>query len=473
MTTVMTRRLLLACTCALLASCPRNPATGKRQLNFISDKQEVQLGQQGAEEVRTSMGIYDNEGLQRYLGEVGAKLSAVSERPKLPWTFQLVDDTVVNAFALPGGPIFVTRGLLAHLKNEAQLAMVMGHEVGHVTAEHSANQLSKQQIASVGLGLGAVLSQQLAGLASSGMQLLFLKYGRDDERQADDLGLRYSGKAGYDVHAAPEVFEVLKRVSEASPGGGRVPAWLSTHPDPEERVKTMQARLAKMAPADFAGHTLEEDRFMQALDGLVYGDDPREGVIRGSKFCHPGMRFCVDFPDGWQLQNTKAEVQAQPQDGSAGMTLGLGPNVAPEAAIAQFFEKSGAKQAGAPTPMGQALAAPFTADTQQGAVGGWIAFLPHGDATFQFLLLTEPNNVANHQPNFQRLVTSVAPLTDPAILNAKPKRLKVQKLPQGTSLQALQQQHPAATIDELARLNQRENNGGFQAGEWAKWVVDG
>ena len=474
MTTVSLRRLLLACTCALSISCPRNPATGARQLNFVSQEKEIELGKQGAEEVRSSMGLYDNEALQRYVSDIGMRLAKASERPNLPWSFHVVDDSTVNAFALPGGPIFVTRGLLAHMENEAQLAIVLGHEVGHVTAEHSVNQLSKQQIAQVGLGLGAMFSQQLASLGMGGMQLLFLKFGRDDERQSDSLALRYAGKAGYDVRAAPDVFEVLRRVGESGGrGGGKVPNWLATHPDPEERVANMRAKLAKMAPQEFANARLDEPRLMQALDGLTYGDDPREGIVRGTRFCHPGMRFCVDFPQGFQVQNTKSQVVAQPEHGSAGMALSLGPNLPEEAALSQFFEKSGARQAGAPTRMGQATAAPFQAETEQGVVGGWIAFMRRGDTPLQFMLLSSIEGARAHEGGFHRLVTSMAPLEDPALLNAKPARIRVEKLPAQTTLRALQQQHPGASIEELARINQRDVDATLPAGELVKWIAPG
>ncbi|HZA12926.1 MAG TPA: M48 family metalloprotease, partial [Myxococcaceae bacterium] len=197
----MPRLIHLVLISALAApGCVKNPATGERQLSLISQEQEIALGQQAKQEVAQSIGLYDSSELQSYVSGLGKKLAAASERPALPWSFQVVDDASVNAFALPGGPIFVTRGILTHLNSEAELAAVLGHEIGHVTGRHAANMISKQQLAQLGLGIGTILLPEglrgLGQLAGAGMGLMFLKYGRDAENQADELGFRYTLKTG-------------------------------------------------------------------------------------------------------------------------------------------------------------------------------------------------------------------------------------------------------------------------------------
>ncbi len=185
---------LLVALAVLPAGCATNPATGQRQLSLISENQEIQMGLEADPSVVSSMGLDPDSGRQRYVRELGMRLARVSERPNLPWTFRVIDDPVVNAFAIPGGHIYVTRGILAHLNSEAELASVIGHEIGHVTARHSVTQMSQQQLMQLGLVVGVALKPGLAkyaGVASQGMQLLFLKYSRDDESQADQLGLRY------------------------------------------------------------------------------------------------------------------------------------------------------------------------------------------------------------------------------------------------------------------------------------------
>src|SRR5205823_13800609 len=182
------------------AACAANPATGARQIMLVSESQEIAMGRDYDRQIVASIGLYPDSALQRYIQQFGMRLAATSERPNLPWTFRVVDDPVVNAFALPGGFIYVTRGILAHLNSEAELAGVVGHGIGHGTARHSASQMSKQQLAQIGLAVGSIASPEFgryAGVASAGLGVLFLKFSRDDESQADHLGLRYMRRAAY------------------------------------------------------------------------------------------------------------------------------------------------------------------------------------------------------------------------------------------------------------------------------------
>ena len=199
----------------LLGGCTLNPATGSRQLNFFGEEAEIEMGREADAEIVASVGLYDDPLLQDYVQDLGMEIAAGSERPGLPWSFKLLDDPSVNAFALPGGYVYVTRGLMTHLGSEAELAATIGHEVGHVTARHGVNQMSKQILASVGLGVASILDEDIARWAYAGqvgLGLLFLHHGRDDERQADDLGLRYAMRAGYDPGQMAELFGVLDAV---------------------------------------------------------------------------------------------------------------------------------------------------------------------------------------------------------------------------------------------------------------------
>src|SRR3989454_7068773 len=228
-----------------LCSCVRNPATGKLQLDFLSESQEIEVGKQAKQEAEQTYGVYKGKPeLSSYVESTGKQLAAKSERPGLPWSYEIVDDASVNAFALPGGPIFITRGILAHLNSEAEMAAVLGHETGHVAARHSANQMSKAQIAQVGLGIGSILSPTVASaaqVASAGLQLLFLKYSREDETQADELGFRFMTKVGYDPSQMIPLFQMLDGVSKQA-GAGKTAEWLQTHPDPGNRRQGTQRR---------------------------------------------------------------------------------------------------------------------------------------------------------------------------------------------------------------------------------------
>src|SRR5436309_623820 len=297
---------LVALVAVVVVGCAVNPATGARQLMLISESQEIAMGRDYDQQVTASIGLYADTAWQHWIQQFGARLAASSERPNLPWTFRVVDDPVVNAFALPGGYIYVTRGILAHLNSEAELAGVVGHEIGHVTARHSVSRMTKQQLAQLGLAVGAIASPDVgryAGLASQALGVLFLKYSRDDESQADELGLRYLRRASYDAREMPHVFEMLARVSQAQ-GGGRVPEWLATHPNQENRRGRIEQDIAA-GPQAFSGTVVNRDSYLQRLSGLVFGTNPREGYFKGAEFFHPELRFRITFPDGWKTSNAK------------------------------------------------------------------------------------------------------------------------------------------------------------------------
>ncbi len=230
---------LAAALAATVVACATNPATGKKEFSLMSEAQEVQLGQEMDPQIKQEMGVYDDAELQRYVSGVGMRLAKASERPNLPWHFTVVDEPAVNAFALPGGYIYVTRGILAFLNDEEQLAGVLGHEIGHVTARHSAQQYTKATSAGVGLALLSIFvpeSRSFQGLAENALGLLFLKHGRDDERQADRLGADYTAKTGWDPRGVAGMLRTLARLDEASGSRRGVPNFLSTHPAPAERV---------------------------------------------------------------------------------------------------------------------------------------------------------------------------------------------------------------------------------------------
>ena len=304
-------------------ACATNPATGKRQISLMSEEQEIATGQQSDVEVRREMGLYGDRNLQDYVTDVGMKLARVSERPNLPWHFTIVDVPAINAFALPGGYIYITRGIMPFLDSAAQMAGVLGHEIGHVTARHAAEQYSKSTGASLGVLLGSIFAGPAAGsiaeLGQSGVGLLLLKYSRDDEAQADGLGVRYLARAGWDPAGIPQMLTTLGRVEEASDNKG-VPNWLLTHPAPEDRVQRVQAAV-QQAEAGAARFTIDREDYLNRINGLAYGDNPDEGVVRGSSFLHRNLRMAVDFPVGWDVTNGQTEVVAKEPGGTSLMIL--------------------------------------------------------------------------------------------------------------------------------------------------------
>lgn len=304
----------LVLTAAIAAGCATNPATGNRELSLMSEAQEIELGRQMDAQVREEMGVYADPELQQYVRDVGMRLARASDRPNLPWQFAVVDSPAVNAFALPGGFIYLTRGIMPFLDNEAQLAGVLGHEIGHVTARHSAQQYTKQTSAGVGLTLLSIFvpeARPYSGLAENAFGLLFLKHGRDAERQADSLGADYAARTGWDPAGVAGMLNTLARLDEASGSRKGVPNWLSTHPAPADRVQHVQTAVAQAAAKMTAKPVVDEAQYLSRVDGLIFGDSPSEGIVQGSRFVHPELRLALTFPDGWEIQNAKSQVLAK------------------------------------------------------------------------------------------------------------------------------------------------------------------
>ena len=296
---------------AMLApACATNPVTGKRQMSLLSEAEELAIGQQQDAEIRREMGVYDDQALQRYVNEIGQDLARASHRPNLPWTFTIVDSPAINAFALPGGYVYLTRGILAYLDDEAELAGVLGHEIGHVTARHAAQAYTRQAQANLGLTILSIFvpsTAPFADLGATGLSVLFLKNGREAEIEADRLGVQYGSGAGYDPAGVPRFLATLARVDALSERG--IPNWLSSHPDPGSRATRAEPVAGQFVSAD--AKKINRDPYLERIRGLVFGDNPKDGIVRGNEFLHPLLRIGVTFPEGWELTNTAQAVLAQ------------------------------------------------------------------------------------------------------------------------------------------------------------------
>lgn len=463
------------------AACAVNPVTGRTQLSLVSEAQEVQLGQQSAVQVSQEIGLVPDSSLQAYVQRVGSTLAAASERPNLPWTFRVVDDPTPNAFALPGGYIFVTRGMMDLMTSEAELATVLGHEIGHVTAKHQVTMISRSQLAQIGLGLGSILVPQLQGLGSlagTGLQLLFLRYSRDAERQADLLGFRYALGQHYDVREMAHVFEALQRVEaaeQAKSGRSPLPTYLASHPGEPARIADVERRAAQV-PAGSATR-VESATYLPRLNGLVYGENPRQGYFQQNLFLHPDLRFHLAFPQGWQTQNLpQAVTAASPrQDAILQLTLAQQSRSAGEAAN-RFFSQQGvqAGQGGQTTVNGlPAVVVYFQAQTQQGIVGGTVAFIEYGGNVYQLLGYTPSQLFGQYEGLFRQVIGSFGPESNPSVLNVRPNVVSVVRVPQAMTLTEFQRRYPSTIpIEELAIINQVESpSTTLPAGSMVKRVV--
>jgi len=457
-----------------IGSCTINPATGHRQLTLLSEAQEIEMGRRSHPEILRSYGAYPDEAWQQYVQDVGAELAAQSERPDLAWTFTVLDDPAVNAMALPGGYVYVNRGILALFNSEAELASVLGHEIGHVTARHSVEQISRMQLANLGLGVASVVSEdfrEYAGLAGQGVSLLFLKFSRDDERQADHLGLRYMTLGGYDPHEMPKVFHTLDRVSGAS-GGQSLPNWLSTHPNPGNRASTMDAEIARLAP-DRRGGTIGRDPYLTRLDSMVYGANPREGYAVGTTFYHPDLEFKLDFPAGWQIVNQRVAVGAISPQKDAVVVLTLAQESSPEAAAKAFFSQQGIERG---TPWKSGFEAFHTVDATTGSwrSQGLVGFVEYRDNVYQLLGYAVADAWDNHRNVVQPSLSSFGPLRDRKYLDVEPKRIEVIEVPRAMTLAQFAERHPSSVDNAtLALINGVGENATLEAGTLVKLVVGG
>jgi predicted Zn-dependent protease len=458
-----------------LPACATNPATGRRQLALISEQQEIEIGRQADPEIVAAMGLYDDDAAQAYVQRIGTALAATSERPSLPWTFRVLDDPTVNAFALPGGFIYVTRGIMTHMNSEAELATVLGHEIGHVTGRHSVEQMSRAQLFSFGLGVGMVLSEQVAqfgGLAQAGLSLLFLRYSRDHESEADELGFRYVTRGAYDAREMPKVFEMLGQIGESR--GSRVPNWLATHPDPERRAEESRRLIAEYT-GGFDGTRVARDPYFDRIDGMIFGDNPREGFFEGALFLHPDLELRLRFPDGWTTVNQRQSVYAVSPGQDAVVELRLAEEASAQAAATAFLAQEGVR---ATRTFRQDVHgfdtywARFDARSRDTDLAGTVAFLEHGGNVYRLLGY---GLAASWQPLAAVAETSIGSferLTDRAVLSIQPDRLRFVQLPSSLNIEQFVARYPSTVPAEtIALINQIGPGQRFAQGQRVKRVI--
>ncbi|MGH8671432.1 MAG: M48 family metalloprotease [Burkholderiales bacterium] len=326
--------LLFACLLIGFSGCAQNPVTGRQNFVLMSETDEVKKGSEADKEVREAYGVYELAELQQYVNEVGQRLAKKSHRAHLDFHFTVVDSPEINAFALPGGYIYITRGMLAYLDSEAEIAAVLGHEIGHVTARHSVQQYSAS-IAATGVAvLGSILLPELRTRAAQNIMgtlgnALLAGYGREHELEADRLGAEYLARVGYDPQAMVGVLRVLKNQElydiEVAKREGREPrryhGLFATHPDNDTRLQQVVAQAVPLsAPRIDSGR----ERFLKRINGIIYGDSPAQGMVRKNIFYHPDMGFVLEFPQGWRIQNQPERLLARSPRDDSRMQLQIG-----------------------------------------------------------------------------------------------------------------------------------------------------
>lgn len=456
------------------AGCAVNPATGGRQLSLVSESQEVAMGREYDPQILAQMGVYGDSAIQRYVRSIGEPMALQSERPNLPWTIRVVDDPLVNAFAVPGGFVYITRGIMAHINSEAELAGILGHEIGHITARHSVNQISRAQIAQIGLGVGMILRPELAGfgeLASAGLGLLFLKYGRDAEYQSDDLGVRYMRAVGYDPREMGSVMRTLSALTSEG-DGGRPPEWASTHPFPENREQRI---LDGVSGQDLSSLRTNRDAYLQRLEGLVFGENPREGFFRENVFLHPDLAFRLDFPRGWRTQNGKSAVQGLSAEQDAMIQLDLASQGSAAQARTAFLGGEGMQAGqrwessvdGLPSAWTE-----FSATTQSGQLRGIAGFVEYGGRVYRLLGYGTTAGWQARGGATRTALESFRRVTDRAVLDVQPRRLEIVRLPSAMAFSEFLTRYPSSEEAAIvARINGVSPDASLESGRLMKRVV--
>jgi predicted Zn-dependent protease len=478
----VTRLVLAAAGLAALlaaAGCAVNPATGKHEFTLVTSAQEAALGREGYAAATGEYGVYDDPAVAAYVDSVGRRVAHASELPDLPWRFTVLDDPAVNAFAMPGGYIYVTRGLLAYMQSEAQLAGVLGHEIGHVTARHSAKQITQQELAGLSLGLASAVSptfRRYSSTAEQALGLLMLKYSRDDETQADELGVRYASLSGYDPRDIPGTYHTLKRIADTA--GQSLPGYLSTHPDPGQREETTTALAAKAAAG--RSNLLQRQRgYLEHVRNLVYGENPRYGWFEGTHFYHPVLGLEMTFPSGWQTQHTHSALTAAANDKSGVLQMTLARDAAGKSPgdyiVGLTTDGKIAGSRGGPEMLGNwpawvgTLTVPDGQGGQTSLAAAFVRVTP--DVLLQLLGRGRAPGDAGERAAFATM-RSMTTLTDPLRGMVQPARIRLQTVVSAGEFRGVYATLGGNLIpvEEAAIVNGVELNEPVMRGQWFKLV---
>jgi predicted Zn-dependent protease len=474
----------------LLSGCVSEPSaiTGKKKSFGYSWEQEMKLGAEADKEITEEMGLYENPQVQSYVEQLGQRVLQSSDfkesnTPELyrdtKFTFRVLDSPVVNAFALPGGYVYVTRGLLSHVQNEAQLAVVLGHEIGHVAARHSSQQARRAQIGQIGLIAGAILGQQVLGdragdmgnlvnLGGQALEMFMMRYSREAEFEADNLGVGYALRGGYAAAEGAKFFQSLQRLSASE--GRSIPTWQSTHPDPGDRAQRV-IQLAAKTPV--TPQIVAEEEYLRRIEGLVVGNDPREGFTQNGVFYHPGLRFQFNVAPGWKVDNQKAAVLLAEPNNQAMMGFRLAPGTRARDAATKFVQESKVQVTASGDTMINGLPATVIlgqGQSEQGTLGVWNAFIEMDGKVFSFMGLAPAQVFNQMRPSFENIAAGFSPLRDARMATVQPARLRLARVDRVAPFASFVPTSlpPDLKPEELAIMNQVTMNEALPAGRLIK-----
>jgi predicted Zn-dependent protease len=448
-----------------LSSCAQNPVTGESDFVLMSEAQELKVGREAADEVNKQYALYDSNGLQAYVEAVGGKLIKQSHRPALEYSFTVIDSPEINAFALPGGHVYITRGIIAYLNSEAEVAAVLGHEIGHVTARHAVRRLSVQRATEVGAnivgaivpGIGSGLVEAMVGTLG---KVLVAGYGRDNEIEADKLGAEYLALSGYDPQAMIRVIGVLKNQelfeTEIAKQEGREAHFyhgvFATHPDNDTRLQEVVAAAQKtrfLRPAD------DREEFLKRSAGLVFGDSASLGIVRAGNYYHPTLGFAFTLPQGWRGRNeTDRFVAAHP---SADLQIQLVKLPKTQETPLEMLRRA-TRSADLQADTAPVNGLPAALSVQNNRL---VALIQHGDAAYLFAATASRELFSANVDAMRASVRSFRAMTPQDRVASRAYRVKLVTAEEGASFAALAKGSPLGGNAEgfLRLLNARYPKG--------------
>ena len=455
--------LILLLTFINIGGCAVNPATGGQDLVLMSEQSEIALGRKTNKEVLQHYIVYDNPELQAYVNEVGQKLAMNSHRNNLIYRFTVLDSRDVNAFALPGGYIFITRGLLAYLNSEAELAAVLGHEIGHVTARHAVRQYSAAQITGIGTALASIFIPGMNQVGSQLMQVMgsaFLRgYGREHELEADKLGAEYVARTNYDAESMLDVIRVLKNQetfeSQQAEAEGREPriyhGLFSTHPDHDTRLQEIVEYASKYQSQREGKKGGEE--YLSKIDGLIFGDSPQQGITRGNHFYHEQLNISIIFPRKWNVTNLPDKLIITAPQGAATQQIlleDINKRISPKEFMIQ---RLGLKTLTNDKPLKinglEAHTGISTINTGGGKRAARFTVIYFNNQAYILVGVTkDPKAMSHYDAAFMETARSFHQMTQNERLLAKPLRLKIVNSTNETNFKSLAQQSPLEKYQE-------------------------
>ena len=485
--------VLLLALAFVLSGCTRgiNPVTGNTRALGYTWEQEKELGREADKQIQQQYGVYDDEELGAYVDGIARRVLAESHmrRPDTPaqfrdteFTFRVLDSPILNAFALPAGYIYVSRGLLTHMNNEAQLAMVLGHEIAHVAARHASQRAARQQLTQIGLIGGAIVGQgvlgdeagsQILNLGGAAAQLLSLSYSRSHERESDALGVEYAALAGYEAGDGAAFFTTLQRM-QAESGRQGLPNWQSTHPDPGDR----EVRVREMADewrtrTDM--HIRNEAEYLSMVEGTVMGENPRQGFTEGGMFYHPDLAFAFNVPSRYNVVNQASQVVLVGPNEDALMGLTFAREDSPQASADAFAGQQGLDVVDRSTRRFNGIEAQRVLGEAQRQGGGTIRtlayFFEHEGTQLMFQAIAERERFSNHRDTFTQTIESFGPLLDDDKLNRQPTRIQLYEVSSPGTLSSFVNESDlpeGITMERLAILNQVETGETIEPGRVLK-----